>query len=75
MGLTEAKPMSELRDETVYTRYLRLHAQWAKEDESREHLDALPMLMLADTIERQCHQIETVLKQIIERLPPKPTLL
>ena len=67
--------MSELRDETVYARYLRLHAEWSKQGESKHHLDALPMLMLADVIERQGHQIEGQLKQLAERLGTKPTLL
>jgi hypothetical protein len=67
--------MSDLPDETVYARYLRIYADWSKHGESQDHLSALPMLVLADTIERQCHQLEAQLKQVVERLAPKPTLL
>lgn len=54
--------MASNAHQTVFTRYLELHKQWSKEKEWKDHVDKLPMLLLADTIEHCTNRLISQVK-------------
>jgi hypothetical protein len=54
------------QQESVYNRYLKLHALWSNEKEWKDHIDALPCLFLAEIVE-QCTD-----KIMVQMRAPQP---
>jgi hypothetical protein len=54
--------MADAKKDDVYSRYQELHAQWSKDSAWKEHLDKLPVLVLAETIERSINRAISELK-------------
>lgn len=46
-----------MQKDWIFARYCDLHKQWTQEKRLPEHIAALPMLVLAETIERSVGQL------------------
>lgn len=55
-------------EETVYTRYFELHKEWSNSADKKDHLENLPMLVLAETIERNTDKLAIWLNHIHAKL-------